>query len=141
MATREETLEIISTLKNKYPYFKPDNPSGVIGAYVEELKYLEKDTLEMAASIIVDESKFFPSVHEIKKIAAELNRPRKSFDIRFTDKLIEIKNAFLQTGKIDYIGLEWIQKWAGNAGYEHTVANITVQRRRMEEQMMLEGGA
>lgn len=74
MATEEEVIEVLEMLQAaNLIERKASNPEAMVAMYLRKLSPYKAGTLRQAADAWIDGNNFFPTVHELVKLAESMN--------------------------------------------------------------------
>ena len=71
MATESEVYELLQTLTDAYPNHKIGNLKGLAKLWTRKFGDLEAEIVVEAAELHIDESKWFPSIHDMNEQMAK----------------------------------------------------------------------
>jgi hypothetical protein len=108
VASELEIIQTFKLLRDAYPYYKPDNPDGIMDIWVRKLGNTPAPVLKRAAEMHMEANKFFPSLAEMienlkpaeyavaqeEQHMAEDNSPERKHERELWAKIESLKERF-----------------------------------------------
>src|SRR3990170_5734594 len=116
MATPDEITNILLILQDNYQYFKPTNPAALAETWQSKLSDIPDRILTAAADTWILESKWFPSIAEMRDAAAKVANLPNSRDFGsvpeqhvdfLAAEMIALEDKFYRDGRI-FDEQEWL---------------------------------
>ncbi|HSW62686.1 MAG TPA: replicative helicase loader/inhibitor [Dissulfurispiraceae bacterium] len=101
MATEEDILELLSTLKAAYPAWKPGSSTpAMLDLWNRKLADFEPAALRQAIDRHIDGSNFFPSLHELITLARYYRPGGVVQKDELRERMLMLEDMFYTAGEI-----------------------------------------